>query len=53
MQGGDLPPGIGMTRDKLHKAKKDDEVLMQVKQWIELEVNPRKEELRGLTEEEH
>ena len=53
MQGGDLPPGIGMTRQKLHQAQKEDEVLMQVKQWLELEVNPKKEELRGLPEEAH
>ena len=42
-----------MTRDNLHQAQKEDEVLMQVKQWLELEVNPRKEELRGLPEEAH
>ena len=48
MHGGDLPPGIGMTRQKLHQAQKEDEALMQVKQWLELEVNPKKEELRGL-----
>ena len=29
MQGGDLPPGIGMTRQKLHQAQKEDEVLIK------------------------